>query len=215
MGNQGQAVVTALDAVQDEMAPSRRVASTRLPAAERRRQILDVALEAFARSGYHDTSMNAIARDAGVTKPVLYQHFASKHELFELLLAETGGNLLKAIEAAALEETPRLRVEAGFRAFFHFFEDQPSAFTVLYGSSLASNPEFRRDARAVRDTFAEYLTSQMGRREREEALVLAAGINGLSEGMIRHWMHEGRSRPADEMAALAARLAWGGLESLL
>ena len=159
--------------------------------------------------------MNAIAREAGVTKPVLYQHFASKHELFELLLAETGGNLLKAIEAAALEETPRLRVEAGFRAFFHFFEDRPSAFTVLYGSSLASNPEFRRDARAVRDTFAEYLTSQMGRREREEALVLAAGINGLSEGMIRHWMHEGRSRPADEMAALAARLAWGGLESLL
>ena len=58
VGNQGQAVVTALDAVQDEMAPSRRVASTRLPAAERRRQILDVALEAFARSGYHDTSMN-------------------------------------------------------------------------------------------------------------------------------------------------------------
>ena len=55
----------------------------------------------------------------------------------------------------------------------------------------------------------------MGRREREEALVLAAGINGLSEGMIRHWMHEGRSQPADEMAALAARLAWGGVESLL
>ena len=106
-------------------------------------------------------------------------------------------------------------MEAGFRAFFHFFEDRPSAFTVLYGSSLASNPEFRQDARAVRDTFAEYLTSQMGRREREEALVLAAGINGLSEGMIRHWMHEGRSRPADEMAALAARLAWSGLESLL
>ena len=122
---------------------------------------------------------------------------------------------MKAIEAAALEETPRLRVEAGFRAFFHFFEDRPSAFTVLYGSSLASNPEFRRDAREVRDTFAEYLTSQMGNRDREESLALAAGINGLSEGMIRHWMHEGRSRPADEMAALAARLAWGGVESLL
>ena len=46
------------------------------------------------------------------------------------------------------------------------------------------------------------------------ALARAAGINGMSEGMIRHWMHEGRTRSAEEMAALAARLAWGGLESL-
>ncbi len=67
--NQGQGVVTAPGAVQGDAEPNRRVTSTRLPAAERRRQILDVALEAFARSGYHDTSMNAIARDAGVTKP--------------------------------------------------------------------------------------------------------------------------------------------------
>ena len=55
----------------------------------------------------------------------------------------------------------------------------------------------------------------MGDMGHEDALAMAAGINGLSEGMIRHWMHEGRSRSADEMAALAARLAWGGVESLL
>jgi AcrR family transcriptional regulator len=213
--NEAQAVITAPDAVQTDAAPVRQTTATRLPAAERRRQILDVALEAFARSGYHDTSMNAIAREAGVTKPVLYQHFASKHELFELLLAETGGHLLKAIEAASIEETPRRRVEAGFRAFFHFFEDRPSAFAVLYGSSVAVDPDFRRDARQVRDTFAEFLALMMGDRDHDEALALAAGISGLSEGMIRHWMHEGRSRPADEMAALAARLAWGGIEALL
>ena len=207
------------DKVRDEKetAPRarRRSTATRMPAAERRRQILDVAIETFARSGYHDTSMNAIAREAGVTKPVLYQHFASKHELFELLLAETGDHLLKAIEAAAVEDTPRRRVEAGFRAFFHFFEARPSAFSVLYGSSLATDPEFRSDARRVRDTFAEHLSGLMGNRDHDEALALAAGMNGLSEGMIRHWMHEGRARPADEMAALAARLAWGGVESLI
>ena len=189
--------------------------STRLPAAERRRQILDVALEVFARSDYHDTSMNAIAREAGVTKPVLYQHFASKHELFELLLSETGDHLLRAIDSAVVDEEPRLRVEAGFRAYFRFFEDRPAAFTVLYGSSLANNPEFRRDARRVRDTFAEYLSGLIRNRDHDEALALAAGINGLSEGMIRHWMHEGRTRPANEMAALAASLAWGGVESLI
>lgn len=192
-----------------------RNSSVRLPAAERRRQILDVALKTFARSGYHDTSMNAIASEAGVTKPVLYQHFASKHELFELLLTETGDDLMQAIEDASTEETTRLQVEAGFRAFFHFFQDRPAAFYVLYGSSLAIDPEFRRDARRVRDKFAEHLSGLVDNRDHEKALALAAGINGLSEGMIRHWMHEGQNRPADEMAALAARLAWGGVKSLI
>ena len=187
---------------------------TRLPAAERRRQILDVALEVFALHGYHDTSMNALASEAGVTKPVLYQHFVSKHDLFEVLLTETGDRLMRAIEAAEAEETPRGQVEAGFRAFFHFFDERPAAFSVLYGSSLTVDPEFRRDARQVRDSFAEYLTRLIRVVDHQSALAMAAGINGMSEGMIRHWMHEGRTRPAEEMAALAARLAWGGLESL-
>ncbi|MEC8998836.1 MAG: TetR/AcrR family transcriptional regulator [Actinomycetota bacterium] len=188
--------------------------SSRMPAAERRRQILDVALEAFGRSGYHDTSMNAVAAEAGVTKPVLYQHFASKHDLFEVLLTETGDALLRAIESAEGEDTPRRQVEAGFRAFFRFFEERPAAFSVLYGSSVATDPKFRRDARQVRDSFTEYLARIMGDMGREDALAMAAGINGLSEGMIRHWMHLGRVRSGDEMAALAARLAWGGLDDL-
>ena len=186
----------------------------RMPAAERRQQILDVGLEVFARHGYHDTSMSALATEAGVTKPVLYQHFASKHDLFGVLLAETADLLMRALEASEVEETPRRRVEAGFRAYFRFFEERPAAFAVLYGSSLAVDQEFRRDARRVRNTFAEYLTGLMGAVDHGSALAMAAGINGLSEGMIRHWMHEETPRPAEEMAALAARLAWGGLESL-
>lgn len=188
--------------------------SNRMPAAARRRQILGVALEVFGQSGYHDTSMNAIASEAGVTKPVLYQHFASKRELFETLLAETGGALLRAVESAEAEETPRRRVEAGFRSFFQFFEDRPAAFSVLYGSSVATDPKFRRDVAQVRDSFSVYLTRLMTGMDRVDALAMAAGINGMSEGMIRHWMHLGRIRSADEMAALAARLAWSGVDGL-
>ena len=190
------------------------VARSRMSAADRRRQILDVGLEVFARHGYHETSMSALAAEAGVTKPVLYQHFASKHDLFEELLAKTGERLMRAIEASEVEETPRRRVEAGFRAYFRFFEERPAAFALLYGPSLTIDPDFRRDARRVRDTFAEYLTGLIRTVDHESALAMAAGINGLSEGMIRHWMHEENPRPAEEMAALAARLAWGGLESL-
>jgi len=187
---------------------------TRLPAAERRRQILDVALEVFALHGYHDTSMNALASEAGVTKPVLYQHFVSKHDLFEVLLTETGDRLMRAIEAAEAEETPRRQVEAGFRAFFRFFDDEPDAFAVLYESKLGAEPEFRGDALRIQAAFAETVARIIHDAGREDALAMASGINGLSEGMIRHWMGQGRSRSADEMAALAARLAWGGLERL-
>jgi len=190
------------------------VVKSRMSAAERRRQVLDVGLEVFGRHGYHQTSMSALAAEAGVTKPVLYQHFASKHDLFAEVLAETGDRLMRAIEASEVEETPRRRVEAGFRSFFRFFEEQPAAFDVLYGTSVAVDPDFRKDARRVRDTFAEYLTGLIRTVDHGSALAMAAGINGLSEGMIRHWMHGDDPRSAEEMAALAARLAWGGLESL-
>jgi AcrR family transcriptional regulator len=190
------------------------VVKSRMSSAERRRQVLDVGLEVFGRHGYHQTSMSALAAEAGVTKPVLYQHFASKHDLFAEVLAETGDRLMRAIEASEVEETPRRRVEAGFRSFFRFFEEQPAAFDVLYGTSIAVDPDFRKDARRVRDTFAEYLTGLIRTVDHGSALAMAAGINGLSEGMIRHWMHGDDPRSAEEMAALAARLAWGGLESL-
>jgi len=174
-----------------------------------------VALQVFARLGYHETSMSALASEAGITKPVLYQHFASKHDLFKEVLAQTGDRLLSAIsERAQEQDTPRLAVEAGFRAYYHFFDDSPDAYAVLYGASLGNDPEFRHDLRRVRDSFAEMVASLIRAADHDDALAMASGVNGISEGMIRHWMHEGRCRSADEMATLTARLAWGGLERL-
>ena len=77
----------------------------RLTATARREQLLDVALGVFARNGYHDTSMNDIADAAGVTKPVLYQHFDSKRELYQALLDDVSTRLLTAIVTAAAGAT--------------------------------------------------------------------------------------------------------------
>ena len=190
-------------------------ATVRMPAARRREQLLDIALGIFARNGYHETSMNALAAEAGVTKPVLYQHFASKRELFAQLLARTGDRLHSAIaERSAGVDTPRQRVEVGFAAFFHFFDEHPDAFSVLYGSSLGSVPEFKREARRGQDTFTAILARLINGVDGDDALVMAAGINGIAEGMVRYWMREGRRHSADEMATLTTRLAWGGLEDL-
>jgi len=191
------------------------IAPVRMPAAERRQQLLDIALQVFAREGYHETSMNALATEAGVTKPVLYQHFASKHDLVVEVLNRVGDRLHSSVVAAVLtEKQPRDRVEAGFKAFFRFFDDEPDAFTVLFESVLGAEPEFRGESLRIQATFAETVARVIHETNRDDALAMAAGVNGLSEGMIRHWMARGRGRSADEMAELATRLAWGGLERL-
>mgnify|MGYP003475868371 CR=1 FL=1 len=77
--------------------------SMRLPASARREQILDVSVQVFARNGFHSTSMNDVADAAGVTKPVLYQHFASKKALYRELVDDLGAALEQAIVAAVAE----------------------------------------------------------------------------------------------------------------
>src|SRR5262245_62990314 len=105
--------------------------STRLPAPARREQLLAVGLEVFARSGFHATSMNEVAEAAGVTKPVLYQHFASKRELYLALLHEEGARLLNAIaKATASAATPRAQVEQGFAAYFQWVAEDREAFLL-------------------------------------------------------------------------------------
>src|SRR3954453_17939880 len=108
--------------------------SPRLPAARRRTQLLQVALGVFPDNGFHVTSMNDIAEAAGVSKPVLYQHFRSKRELYLELLEDVGGGLRDAIGKATSEAPgPRQQVEAGFAAYFQFVADHRSAFRLLFG----------------------------------------------------------------------------------
>ena len=121
----------------------------RLPAARRRRQLLDVALDRFAASGFHSTSMEEIADAAGVTKPVLYQHFGSKQVLYLELLEMVGAELLDAVVAAAgAESDPYQQVLAGFRAYFRFVAERTSGFQLLFGSGARQADEFA-DAVAV------------------------------------------------------------------
>ena len=122
-----------------------------MPADQRRQQLFEVARERFAQQGFHATSMDEIAEAAGVTKPVLYQHFPSKRALYVELLEETGRQLLSTLaDATARAGSLRERVELGFRAYFRFAVGNRSAFLFLLGTSLRSDPEFARTAAACR-----------------------------------------------------------------
>jgi AcrR family transcriptional regulator len=191
--------------------------SARLPAPRRRRQLLDVALRVFAERGYHPTSMNDIAEAAGVTKPVLYQHFRSKRALYLELLEDVGGRLRDAIDKATREAaTPRDQVRGGFRAYFAFVADQQPAFQLLFGGGARRDEEFADAVRSVEVSIAESIAALIvvDGMDAARRLLLAHGIVGVAEGTSRHWLASGMAGTPGELAEQVAALAWAGLRGV-
>ena len=193
--------------------------SIRLPAEQRRRQLMDVALDVFARRGFHATSMNQVAYAAGVTKPVLYQHFASKRELYAQLLADVGHRLEEQIaKATAQAGGPREQVELGFGAYFAFVESERESFQLLFGSGTRHDDEFAETARRVEAAIAALLAELIdvpGLAQSERRL-LAHGVVGIAEATSRHWV-AGYLADDLDVATLARRmaeLAWAGLRGV-
>jgi AcrR family transcriptional regulator len=175
---------------------------------------LSVAIEEFGTGGYHDTSMNRLADAAGVTKPVLYQHFASKRELYLELLRDIGGRLRDAItEATALAGGPHSQVEAGFGAYFKFFADDPAAFVVLFGDGARKDEEFAAVAHEVEASLAETIAELIvaDGLDDDDRRLLAFGIVGLAEGTARYWVARGLDIDTNRLATRMADLVWYGL----
>ena len=196
-----------------------RPATTRLPAAERRRQLLEVALQVFADKGFYGTSMNEVAEAAGVTKPVLYQHFTSKEALYRELVDELGTRLERAIvEGVADADGPRQQVEAGFHAYFRWATREGPAFRVLFAEHNRADPvlatAIEKLESAVADRVAGFI--EVEGLSDDERQVLAYGVVGLAESTSRHWLGLGLGpgTGADAFAAQVAQLAWSGLRGV-
>lgn len=192
-----------------------------MPAAARRSQLLEVALQRFAAGGYHETSMEEIADAAGVTKPVLYQHFASKQELFRELLDTEGRDLLRDVETRAAAEThPYQRVLAGFRAYFDFVCKRTDAFQLVFGSGARLSDEFAESVRRLEERIAAVIARFIDADVTEEHRdLLGHAIVGLGEVAGRRWVasrdpHGLDPADADEMAVRLADLVWAGLRGL-
>lgn len=191
--------------------------SARLPAAERRRQLLDVALEVFGERGFHQTSMNDVAEAAGVTKPVLYQHFGSKRELFRELLRDVGDRLRDEVgKAVTAAESPRQQVELGFSAYFRWVATTRGGFDVLFTGETRRDPEFVAEALKVETEIADAVSSLIvvDGLDPERQRLLAYGIVGIAETTCRHWLADDLDLSPEEMGMQAAQLAWAGLRGL-
>jgi AcrR family transcriptional regulator len=196
-----------------------RPATPRLPAAERRQQLLRVALEAFAEHGYHDTSMNDVAEAAGVTKPVLYQHFDSKKALYGELVVDLGAGLEQEILASVtVAGGPRQQVEAGFRAYFRWATQNSAAFRVLFAERNRTDRDLAAAVAKVEsmvaDTVAQFI--QIEGLSETERNVLAHGVVGLAEATSRRWLGTdlGPGHDPDAFADTVAQLAWSGLRGI-
>ena len=191
--------------------------TARMPAAERRAQLLDVALRVFGERGFHDTSMNDIADAAGVTKPVLYQHFGSKRELFREVLREVGGRLRDAVGKATASATgPHQQVERGFHAYFSWVAQTRGGFDVLFAGETRRDREFVSEALRVETEIADAIAELIVIEglDPEHRRLLAYAIVGLAETTSRHWLSNDLELDAGQLAQQCADLAWAGLRGL-
>ena len=195
----------------------------RLPADVRRQQLLAVALRLFGARGFEATTMDDIAEAAGVTKPLLYQHFASKRALYLELLDSVAQSLLEAIgKAVAAAEGPRQQVEGGFAAYFHLVVSHADAFSLLFGSDVPDDPELSRAVRHVEDMLAEAIDVLIDAGlDEDHRRLLAYAVVGMAEGASRYFLalHQrggeaAESEGADRAARRLADLAWAGLRSV-
>jgi AcrR family transcriptional regulator len=198
-------------------------APKRLPADVRRQQLLEVALRLFAARGFAATTMDEIAEAAGVTKPLLYQHFASKRALYLELCDGVAQSLLEAIgKAVAAADGPRQQVEGGFAAYFHLVVSQSEAFSLLFGSEVPDDPELSRAVRHVEDMLAEAIDVLIDAGlDEDHRRMLAYAVVGMAEGASRYFFdrHKQSGPPfdaadADRSARRLADLAWAGLRSV-
>jgi AcrR family transcriptional regulator len=187
----------------------------RLPRDARRLQLLRAAQDVFVAQGFHAAAMDDIADRAGVSKPVLYQHFPGKRELYLALLEQQVDELTDRVrQAMAATEDNRARVDAAVGAYFDFIDADGEAFRLVFESDLRNDPDVRRivdrGSRASIEAIAEVIAEDTG-ADRERALLLSAGLTGLAETSARWWLAGKGTVSRDEAVSLMSALAWRGI----
>ncbi|MBD3933792.1 TetR/AcrR family transcriptional regulator [Streptomyces chumphonensis] len=188
---------------------------TRLPRRARRNQLLGAAQEVFVAQGYHAAAMDDIADRAGVSKPVLYQHFPGKLDLYMALLDQHCEALLQAVREALGSTTDnKYRVAATMDAYFTFVENEGGAFRLVFESDLTNEPAVRERVDRVSLECAEAVSAVIAedtKQPQDQAMLLAVGLCGMAQITARYWLGAGQPIPKDAAASLISSLAWRGI----
>jgi len=197
------------------VSPQARPGSARLPRPARRLQLLGAARDVFVAQGYHAAAMDEIAERAGVSKPVLYQHFPGKLELYLALLDESADELIRIMREALSSTTEnRQRVPAAVKVFYDFVAGTGEAFRLVFESDLSNEPAVRGRLDTMMNGCAD-MVSQFIREDAgvsdSDAHLLGMALVGMAQVSARYWLRTGRELPKDAAEQLIARLAWRGI----
>lgn len=187
----------------------------RLPRDERRGQLLFAASELFVDRGYHATGMDEIADRAGVSKPVLYQHFSSKLELYLAVLHRHVDNLVAGVRQALRTTTDnRQRLRSAVQAFFNFIEHDSQGYRLIFENDNVSEPQVAAQIRvateACTDAVFDLISHDSG-LEPHRARMIAVGLVGVSVDCARYWLDTDRPISKEDAVEGTVQFAWGGL----
>jgi AcrR family transcriptional regulator len=192
--------------------------NARLPRTARRAQLLAAARDVFVARGYHAAGMDEIAERAGVSKPVLYQHFPGKLDLYLDLLHSYVDDLVRAVRKA-LDSTQdnKHRVYAAVAAYFDFIDDAGQGYRLVFESDLLGEPSVQqrvdRALEACMEAVADAVMTDSG-LDPARARMFAVGLVGASQVSARYWLDNDRPVPKDEAVAITSSLAWRGIAHL-
>jgi AcrR family transcriptional regulator len=200
--------------------PTRR----RLTAEERRAGILDAALAVFSARGYHPSSIDDIAREAGISKALIYEHFESKQGLYADLLERNAAELFERLGAAigSVEvESGAIRLATGLDAFFGFVEERRDAWRILFRDTAdpETAPVLDRILEQVTGLVAALIAEDPGARamtedDADQAIRLLAQMLVGSVQSVANWWAEHREVPRDQIVEMVMAYAWLGLDRL-
>jgi AcrR family transcriptional regulator len=183
----------------------------RVGRAEREQQILDAALAVFGERGYQAASMDQVAEHVGVTKPVLYTHFGSKHGLLLACIGRARAELLEVTStAAASAAEPEEMLRRGTRAFFEYLERNAPAWTIMYSESTVAGEALEGIRAQQTDFIATLLAGQAPGADAARLQGWAQVIVGACE-RLAHWRSRDRTVTAEQATEYLMDLVWSGL----
>ncbi|WP_104052604.1 MULTISPECIES: TetR/AcrR family transcriptional regulator [Arthrobacter] len=188
---------------------------TRLPREERRRQLLNAAQEVFVSNGFHGAAMDDIAEAAQVSKPVLYQHFPGKRELYLALLEDHLGTLTEFL-TSALNSTSdnKLRVRETMRAYFRFVAQDSQGHRLVFESDMTNDAEVSSRIEEFNARFASNIAGVIAEDTKlspVEATLLGRALAGMAQVSARYWLETDGDLDIDAASELIYRLAWRGI----
>ncbi|HMT05822.1 MAG: TetR/AcrR family transcriptional regulator [Solirubrobacterales bacterium] len=207
---------------EESMHDGQPVVRRRLPAAERRKLILEAGLDAFAEGGYQETTLDEVADRAGISKALIYEHFPSKRDLYREILETWIGDLLGRVLAAATAAggQSEARLVAGLDGFLAFVEERRDAWRLLirHRASDDVSETFDRLFEEVARIIGALMAPEMPASSLPEGaafdLVLDATSRQLmgSVTAVANWWDEHREVPRQQVLEMVMEFAWVGME---